>query len=118
MLYVLTSYYSLSSFLSLDALDPNAYAAFQVSQDLKDVVERVITRGSGGGAKPGLSKSLSIRVSLMTPVKPMLVRVIISHVAMPLSHVIIDCFYTGGSMSFSSYGDEKMSQWNVCRDQV
>ena len=118
MLYAFTSYYSLSSSLSLDALDPNAYAAFQVSQDLKDVVERVMTRGSSGGAKPGLSKSLSIRVSLMTPVKPMLVRVIISHVAMPLSHVIISCSYTGGSMSFGSYGNDKMSQWNVCRDQV
>ena len=66
------------SFFSLDALDPNAYSAFQVSHDLKDVVDRVLSRGQGegGGAKPGLSKSLSIRISLMTPVKPMLVGVV------------------------------------------
>ena len=61
---------------SLDALDPNAYAAFQASHDLRDVVDRVLGRGgaSGGdGATPTLKKGLSIRASLMTPVKPMLV---------------------------------------------
>lgn len=59
---------------SLDALDPNAYAAFQVSHDLKGVVKRVLSKGEEvGGAKPGMTKGLSIRVSLMTPVKPMLV---------------------------------------------
>ena len=62
-------------FLSLDALNPTAYAAFQVSQDLKDVVDRSISN-SGDGAKPGMSKSLSIRLSLKTPVKPMLVGVV------------------------------------------
>ena len=65
---------------SLDALDPNAYAAFQASHDLQDVVDRVLGRGgaSGGtggdGATPTLKKGLSVRASLMTPVKPMLVR--------------------------------------------
>ena len=58
---------------SLDALNPTAYAAFQVSQDLKDVVERSVSNSGGGSAKPGMTKSLSIRLSLMTPVKPMLV---------------------------------------------
>ena len=29
--------------------------------------------GGGGGATPGLKKKLSVRASLMTPVKPMLV---------------------------------------------
>lgn len=62
---------------SLDALDPNAYKAFQVSQDLKDVVGRVLSRSDEGGeAKggvPALKKSLSVRLSLMTAVKPMLV---------------------------------------------
>ena len=59
---------------SLDALDPNAYAAFQASHDLQDVVDRVLGRGAGGdGATPSLKKGLSVRASLMTPVKPMLV---------------------------------------------
>lgn len=60
----------------MDALDPNAYAAFQASHDLQDVVDRVLGRGgaSGGdGATPTLKKGLSVRASLMTPVKPMLV---------------------------------------------
>ena len=62
----------------LDALDPNAYAAFQASHDLQDVVDRVLGRGGasgagGDGAMPTLKKGLSIRASLMTPVKPMLV---------------------------------------------
>lgn len=61
---------------SLDALDPNAYAAFQASNDLQDVVDRVLSQrsGSDGGAAPTMKKTLSIRASLMTPVKPMLVR--------------------------------------------
>ena len=50
----------------------NAYAAFQASNDLKDVVERVMG-GAGGVTKPGLKKGLSIRANIMTPVKPMLV---------------------------------------------
>ena len=64
---------------SLDALDPNAYAAFQASHDLRDVVDRILGGGSeeggggGGGGRPGMKKSLSIRATLMTPVKPMLV---------------------------------------------
>ena len=60
---------------SLDALDPNAYAAFQASNDLQDVVDRVLSQRSGtdGGATPGMRKTLSIRAALMTPVKPMLV---------------------------------------------
>ncbi|XP_052819765.1 DNA ligase 3-like [Mya arenaria] len=53
----------------LDALDPNAYAAFQASRDLRDVVERVV---ENRGDKPGLGKKLSVRASLMTPVLPML----------------------------------------------
>ncbi|WAR14439.1 DNLI3-like protein [Mya arenaria] len=55
----------------LDALDPNAYAAFQASRDLRDVVERVV---ENRGDKPGLGKKLSVRASLMTPVLPMLIK--------------------------------------------
>jgi DNA ligase-3 len=48
----------------LDAISPNAYAAFQASRDLKNVLAR--------SSKPGLKKDLSVRIQLMTPVKPML----------------------------------------------
>jgi len=60
----------------MDALDPNAYAAFQASSNLQDVVDRVMKGGgvSGGAIKPGMTKALSVRASIMTPVKPMLVR--------------------------------------------
>ena len=60
---------------SLDALDPNAYAAFQASNDLADVVQRCLKKKQTKpvGALPGMSKKLSIRATLMTPVKPMLV---------------------------------------------
>ncbi len=59
----------------MDALDPNAYAAFQASSDLRDVVDRVMEGGgvSGAAIKPGVKKALSVRASIMTPVKPMLV---------------------------------------------
>ncbi|XP_074625585.1 DNA ligase 3-like isoform X2 [Acropora palmata] len=58
----------------LDALDPDAYAAFQASNDLVDVVQRCLKKKQTKpvGALPGMSKKLSIRATLMTPVKPML----------------------------------------------
>ncbi|GFO42469.1 DNA ligase [Plakobranchus ocellatus] len=62
----------------LDGLDPNAYAAFQASRDLRDVVNRVsknqagTSGGDAGEGKPALKKGLSVRASLMTPVLPML----------------------------------------------
>lgn len=52
----------------LDSVAPNAYQAFQVSRDLKDVVSRAAQRSG----KPGLQKNLSVNVHLMTPFKPML----------------------------------------------
>lgn len=45
----------------LDAINPKAYAAYQVSNDLKDVIER-----SSQESKTGLKKDLSVRVNLMT----------------------------------------------------
>jgi len=58
----------------LDALDPNAYEAFQASNNLSDVVQRCLQKKeTKAGILPGMSKKLSIRASLMTPVKPMLV---------------------------------------------
>ncbi|XP_027053351.1 DNA ligase 3-like isoform X1 [Pocillopora damicornis] len=57
----------------LDAIDPNAYEAFQASNNLTDVVQRCLQKKeSNAGVLPGMSKKLSIKASLMTPVKPML----------------------------------------------
>ena len=66
------------SFLSLDALDPNAYAAYQASSNLKAVVEKWKQNKAGGSGIPGLKKNLSIKATLMTPVKPMLVSLVYS----------------------------------------
>lgn len=52
----------------LEAVHENAYPAFQTSRDLREVIDRVLKmRGV-----PSLSKALSIRASLMTPILPML----------------------------------------------
>ncbi|XP_013393552.1 DNA ligase 3 [Lingula anatina] len=56
----------------LDGLDEHAYPAFQASRNLKDVVDRVMANKAENGRKPGMSKKLSIKASLMTPVLPML----------------------------------------------
>merc|ERR1712150_119399 len=56
----------------LDALDPNAYEAFKASRDLKDVVDRVTQIKAEGASKGGLTKKLSVRANIMTPVQPML----------------------------------------------
>uniref|UniRef100_A0A2C9LXS0 DNA ligase ATP-dependent N-terminal domain-containing protein n=1 Tax=Biomphalaria glabrata TaxID=6526 RepID=A0A2C9LXS0_BIOGL len=54
----------------LDGLHPDAYAAFQTSHDLEDVIQRVSQLSH---VKPGMSTKLSVEASLMTPVLPMLV---------------------------------------------
>ncbi|XP_077998506.1 DNA ligase 3-like [Glandiceps talaboti] len=56
----------------LEALDPNAYEAFQASRNLQDVVDRVLENKRNSAGKPGMQKKLSIRASLMTAVLPML----------------------------------------------
>ncbi|XP_041479664.1 DNA ligase 3-like [Lytechinus variegatus] len=56
----------------LDALDPNAYEAFQASRDLLDVVTRVLANQKASNGVPGMTKKLSVRAALMTPVLPML----------------------------------------------
>eukprot|EP00042_Codosiga_hollandica_P055936 m.794021 g.794021 ORF g.794021 m.794021 type:complete len:1092 (-) comp59236_c0_seq3:2035-5310(-) len=53
----------------LTALDPDAYEAFQASNDLRDVVDRVLARNSSSSR---LTKKLSVRANLMTAIKPML----------------------------------------------
>ena len=68
---------------SLDALDPNAYDAFQASRNLEEVVKRVLklrrqqstaspSTGAAGGGGAKLQRRLSVRAELMTPVLPML----------------------------------------------
>ena len=59
-------------FARLDALDKNAYAAYQACSNLQDVVKKLGKRKMADVS--GLQKALSINASLMTPVKPMLVR--------------------------------------------
>ena len=71
MIKVLQNYHE--NVFSLDGLDPNAYAAFQASRNLQDVVDRVLKNREEDDGKPGMSKKLSVRASLMTPVLPMLV---------------------------------------------
>ncbi|KAM7535871.1 hypothetical protein Aperf_G00000089047 [Anoplocephala perfoliata] len=55
----------------LDALAPQAYAAFQASHDIEAVVEK--SRDLSACGKFGLTRNnLSVSIKLMTPVKPML----------------------------------------------
>lgn len=62
-------------FHSLEAIDPDAYKAFQASNNLNDVIKRCLDKRSGDGSHgvPSMKKKLSIRASVMTPIKPMLV---------------------------------------------
>ena len=82
----------------MDALDPNAYAAFQASHDIQDVVDRVLGRGASGGdgATPTLKKGLSVRASLMTPVKPMLVwqtvNIILMHLVFTFAKISVNTY--------------------------
>ena len=62
----------LLSLSSLEGLDSNAYEAFQASRNLRDVVDRVLELRKNDG-KPGMSKKLSVKASVMTPILPMLV---------------------------------------------
>jgi DNA ligase-3 len=57
----------------LDAITANAYEAFKVSRDLNDVINRsVALLKNNQSVKPGLKKDLSIKITLMKAVKPML----------------------------------------------
>jgi DNA ligase-3 len=55
----------------LDSLSPNAYAAFQSSRNLKDIIEKIKNLKKNAN-KPNMKKDLSTHIDLMTPVKPML----------------------------------------------
>ncbi|XP_042897129.1 DNA ligase 3 [Parasteatoda tepidariorum] len=52
----------------LESIHPDAYAAFQASRNLKDIINRSVKQNSGTGSQ----KDLVIQSSLMTPVLPML----------------------------------------------
>lgn len=54
----------------LEALDPDAYTAFQASRDLERVVTKVL---ENRGGPSGLKKALSVGIQLGVPVLPMLV---------------------------------------------
>ena len=69
---------------SLEALDPDAYEAFQASNDLHDVVSRCAAKKHSSAR--GLSQKLSIRASVMTPVKPML-----AEACKAFSHAVKKC---------------------------
>ena len=56
----------------MDALDPNAYQAWQASSNLKQVIEKWESNKGEKSKIPGLKKTMSIKATLMTPVKPML----------------------------------------------
>lgn len=63
--------------LILDSVAKNAHAAFQVSRDLEDVIKRAKklakeNEKNDREGKPALKKDLSIKLNLMTPIKPML----------------------------------------------
>jgi len=60
----------------LDGLGPNAYEAFQASRDLRAVVNKVL-RAKDGSDKGELTKTVSVSAQLMTPIQPMLVRLLI-----------------------------------------
>ncbi|CAF4380350.1 unnamed protein product, partial [Didymodactylos carnosus] len=57
----------------LDALDINAYDAYQHSNNLKTFVDRYLQhKSSGSPTKLSLAKAFSVQIELMTPVHPML----------------------------------------------
>ena len=65
---------------SLEAVHPEAYKAFQVSNDLESVIKRclgleVSPGGSTSTSPSKLSSDSKITLSLMTPVLPMLVSI-------------------------------------------
>ncbi|GAB6028919.1 DNA ligase 3 [Chamberlinius hualienensis] len=56
----------------LEGVHPDAYDAFQASRNLKDVIDRILAKRDSTDGKPGMSKVLSIKAALMTPILPML----------------------------------------------
>lgn len=55
----------------LDALDSNANGAFQMSRNLRDVIDKIV-RSRLDSSVPGMKKDISISLKIGTPVLPML----------------------------------------------
>jgi len=60
---------------SLDGLGPNAYEAFQMSRDLRAVVNKVLRAQDGSASAGELNKTVTVSAQLMSPIQPMLVRI-------------------------------------------
>ncbi|XP_041989246.1 DNA ligase 3 [Aricia agestis] len=56
----------------LEGVHPDAYTAFQTSRDLTMVLQRVLPQNSGVKHKDLIHKNVQAKLSLMTPVLPML----------------------------------------------
>ena len=56
----------------LDSINSRAYAAFHMSRDLKDVIKRCDDLEKTNSIRGQLKKNLSIKINLLTPIKPML----------------------------------------------
>ncbi|KAH9631095.1 hypothetical protein HF086_000138 [Spodoptera exigua] len=56
----------------LEGVHPDAYSAFQTSRDLNMVLDRIISEGSVVKHKHAIQTSIQAKLSLMTPVLPML----------------------------------------------
>lgn len=72
------TYSSVCFISSLEALHPDAYQAFQTSRDLDAVVSKALVKTTDGHSSPAKKTTLKITVSLMTPIQPMLVKLISS----------------------------------------
>ncbi|KAL5968856.1 DNA ligase 3, partial [Taenia solium] len=93
----------------LDALGPQAYSAFQVSQDLEVVVEKARTSSASKGRRLRRS-DFSVSIKLMTPVKPMLAEpgrsadAIISKTS-TLSDALVEIKYDGERVQVHKQGN-------------
>ncbi|VDK33885.1 unnamed protein product [Taenia asiatica] len=93
----------------LDALGPQAYSAFQVSQDLEVVVEKARTSSASKGRRLRRS-DFSVSIKLMTPVKPMLAEpgrsadAIISKTSM-LGDALVEIKYDGERVQVHKQGN-------------
>eukprot|EP00730_Choanoeca_flexa_P003872 TRINITY_DN11529_c0_g1_i3.p1 TRINITY_DN11529_c0_g1~~TRINITY_DN11529_c0_g1_i3.p1 ORF type:complete len:850 (+),score=261.28 TRINITY_DN11529_c0_g1_i3:54-2603(+) len=85
----------------LDAINPGAYQAWQASNDLVDLIQRC--------QQAGFDRSVSVRASLMTPVKPMLAAACKSYkdaVDKCPNGILAEIKYDGERVQIHKHGDE------------
>nr|CDS32321.1 DNA ligase 3 [Hymenolepis microstoma] len=93
----------------LDALNSQAYAAFQASHDIDAVVEK--SKKSDAGKLKLVRKNLSVSIKLMTPVKPMLAEpgrsadAVIAKAATS-GGVLVEIKYDGERVQIHKHGDK------------